>query len=262
MSTENRRWLGILTQKIARNLAVLGRPDEAIRKLQPAFNDSPRVRAYIANLYLELNAPEMAEKELPYVENPQTGIILKIQIAVAQDQYEVATVLTHELETGVIPPLYEMVVGHDDHARDLYAEISAERPLASRKENIKWGYYPAINAAHLATKAGEVETAAELLRTARAALEEAIGNKYTAGGAFYLLASISALEGNEGDALAMLEEAIASGWTRHWYARRDPNLESLRNDVRFQSLIADLRNDMDRLRLELEPVASLSKSTQ
>ncbi len=74
--------------------------------------------------------------------------------------------------------------------------------------------------------------------------------------------TISALEGNAGEALNMLEKAIASGWTRHWYAGRDPNLESLRNDIRFQSLIADVRNDMDRLRLELESVASHSKSTQ
>jgi tetratricopeptide (TPR) repeat protein len=262
MSTESRRWLGILTLKVARNVAALGRPDEAIRKLRPAFIDQPRVNANIASFYLDLNAPQMAEQILVSVEHPESAVLLRIQLALAQDQYEVAAALTHELEPGVLPPLYEMVIGHDDHARGLYEQISAERALASRKENFRWGYYPAINAAHLASEAGEAETAAEMLRTARAALEEAIGNKYTAGGAYYLLASISALEGNAGEALNMLEKAIASGWTRHWYAGRDPNLEGLWNDIRFQSLINDVRNHMDRLRLELEPVAAALSDQQ
>ncbi len=49
----------------------------------------------------------------------------------------------------------------------------------------------------------------------------------------------------------MLEEAIASGWTSHWYAPQDPYLESLWDEPRFQALIADLRSEMDRLRLAM-----------
>jgi hypothetical protein len=55
----------------------------------------------------------------------------------------------------------------------------------------------------------------------------------------------------------MLEKAIASGWTRHWYAPQDPNLESLWDDVRFKTLMADLSVEMDRLRAELEPLIAL-----
>ena len=80
MSTESRRWLGILSLKVARNLAVLGRPDEAIRKLRPAFIDQPRVYADIAGFYLDLNAPQMAEQVLASAEDSKTVINTRNQI--------------------------------------------------------------------------------------------------------------------------------------------------------------------------------------
>ncbi len=49
----------------------------------------------------------------------------------------------------------------------------------------------------------------------------------------------------------MLEEAIASGWTRHWYAPRDPNLERLWAEPRFQALISGVKAEMNRLRLAM-----------
>ena len=110
------------------------------------------------------------------------------------------------------------------------------------------GYYPAVSAAHLYLKAGDTETAEPMLRDARRALNLALEDRYTAGAAYYLLASIDAIEGNIDEALAMFEQAIASGWTKHWYALRDPNLETLREDPRFRALVADLRSEMDRLR--------------
>jgi hypothetical protein len=85
-----------------------------------------------------------------------------------------------------------------------------------------------------------------LLELARPVLKEATESAYTAGGAYYLLASISAIEGRTGEALDSLEQAIAHGWTRHWYAERDPNLESLWDNARFQEQIVNVKADMDR----------------
>jgi len=181
----------------------------------------------------------------------------KIHLALAQDQYEIAADLIHQFNGKALVPLYEMVIGHDDHARELFEELDSQRGLASIDDNIGWGYYPAVNAAHLALKAGHAETGAELLEIARPMLEKATESAYTGGGAYYLLASISAIQGQTGEALDSLEQAIAHGWTRHWYAERDPNLESLWDDARFQKRIADLKLEMDDLRAELEPLAAL-----
>ncbi len=146
---------------------------------------------------------------------------------------------------------YEMVIGHDDHARDIFEEIFPERDPVSDIGIIGWGYSPAINSAHLPLKSGDAGTAAVMLEDARRALAPALEDRYTAGGANYLLASISAIEGQTDEAMDLLEKAIASGWTSHWYAPRDPNLESLWSEPRFQALIADLRSEMDRLRLAM-----------
>ena len=115
----------------------------------------------------------------------------------------------------------------------------------------KVGYIPiiaihAIQVAYLSLQAGD--SATELLEEARTALAPALEDRYTAGGAYYSLASISAIEGETDEALYLLEQAIASGWTMHWYAPRDPTLENLWAEPRFQALIADLRTEMDRLR--------------
>ncbi len=95
-----------------------------------------------------------------------------------------------------------------------------------------------------------------MLEESRQTINTALDNQYLAGGAYYLLASIAAIEGKTDAALDMLEEAIASGWTRHWYAPRDPNLESLWDEPRFQALIASVRTKMDRLRREMQPLVA------
>ena len=151
----------------------------------------------------------------------------------------------------MLAALYEMVIGHDDHARDRFDEIASESGPLAGTEYFQWGYYPAVNAAHLYFRAGDTEIAAATLEESRQALNTALEEQYLAGGAYYLLASISAIEGKTYEALDRLEQAIASGWTRHWYAPRDPNLESLWDEPRFQALIVGVRSEMNRLRLAM-----------
>jgi tetratricopeptide (TPR) repeat protein len=149
-----------------------------------------------------------------------------------------------------------MVIGHDDHARDRFDEIASEYDLVAETEDFQWGYYPAVNAAHLYLRGGDAEAAAVMLEESRRTLNPALEDQYLAGGAYYLLASIAAIEGKTDAALDMLEEAIASGWSKHWYAPRDPNLESLWDERRFQALIAGVRTEMDRLRREIQPLVA------
>jgi hypothetical protein len=90
-----------------------------------------------------------------------------------------------------------------------------------------------------------------LLEEARQTLAPELEDRYEAGDAYSALAKISAIEGETDEALDLLELAIASGWTQHWYAPRDPTLESLWDEPRFQALIADLRTEMNRIRLAM-----------
>ncbi len=144
-----------------------------------------------------------------------------------------------------------MVIGHDDHARELFEEISSERDLLPSS---------AVYVALLYLKAGDADTAAVVFEESRQALaltlenDNPSGDVYYAnasGDVYYSLASISAIEGKTDEALDLLEEAIASGWTSHWLAPRDPSLESLWAEPRFQVLITGVKAEMDRLRVAM-----------
>ncbi len=255
--------------RTANNRTFLGRPDEAIRLLQPLVDDPDFqhdqrwVRAVIASFYLDLNSYRMAEELLSASDEPTDSINTRIHLALAQGQYQVVSDLIQTWQTLkqsdslALIALYEMIIGLDDRARERYEAITSERDLLFINTNFQWGYYPAVNAAHLFLRAGKPESAAVMLEESRRALYPALEDRYKAGGAYYLLASIFAIEGNANEALAMLEQAISRGWTRHWYAPLDPNLERLWDEPRFQVLIADLRSEMDRLRLEMQPLVAL-----
>jgi len=248
--------------------SIMGRPDEAIRILepllgQPEFQDRQlRLRARIAGLYLDLNDDQRAEELLSPIERgniveadpyaPALATNARIQLALVQGRYEDAAGLIHTWGTlDALAALYEMVIGHDDHARDLFEDIDAKRDLFSTKENFSFGYYPAVNAAHLDLRAGDETTTFVTFENARRALKSALDDPYSAGGAYYLLASIHAIEGDSELALDALDEAFSHGWTHHWYAVLDPNLESLWEKPRFQAKISDVKAEMGRLRISM-----------
>jgi tetratricopeptide (TPR) repeat protein len=223
---------------------LLGNPEYEWRESQ--------IRPVIAHLYIDLDDYQTAEAVLEPIEHADAAADARVHITLAQGRYDDVEDVIHTWNEGAWSrPLYEMVIGHDDHARDGFDEIASENDLLAGTDYFDWGYYPAVNAAHLYLRGGDAETAAAMLEESRQALNPALDNQYLAGGAYYLLASISAIEGKTDAALDMLEEAIASGWTRHWYAPRDTNLESLWDEPRFQALIAGVRTEMDRLRLAM-----------
>jgi tetratricopeptide (TPR) repeat protein len=239
--------------RIAGYKALLGRPDEAIEMYQSQLdnetnpNRRANIQGQIAGLYLELNDDQTTSEMLNAIGDSRQNFVLtdiQIHLAMAQGRYEDLETLIHEWRTTTDPlkfvlPAYEIVIGHDDHARELLEETSSDREPA------------AIQAAYLYLKSGDADTAAVLLDESRQALASDRVDRYAAGGAYYRLASGAAIEGRTEEALNLLEEAIASGWTSHWYAPRDPYLESLWDEPRFQTLIADLKSEMDRLRLTM-----------
>ena len=71
------------------------------------------------------------------------------------------------------------------------------------------------------------------------------------GHAYYLLASIQAIEGDTDLAIESLQHAVDAGWRIPWYTERDPNLVSLRSDPAFSVLIERMRADVDDMRQQL-----------
>ena len=56
----------------------------------------------------------------------------------------------------------------------------------------------------------------------------------------YNVACLYALEGNTEESLACLEEAFRRGFGNREWIMRDPDLESVREDPRFQTLMRDV----------------------
>ncbi len=67
-----------------------------------------------------------------------------------------------------------------------------------------------------------------------------------------VLARIHALHGEKDEALRWLKEAIARGVRNPLWLRRDPLLENLRDDPRFQQLLAELDAEVARMRERVE----------
>ena len=69
-------------------------------------------------------------------------------------------------------------------------------------------------------------------------------------------AEILALQGRPAEALQALRTAVESGWWRHWYfwTERNVNLDSIRNDPEYRSIIEGLENKM---LIELERVTTV-----
>ena len=154
---------------------------------------------------------------------------------------------------------YEMIIGHDEHALRLYEQINKMTTVDPARElgnlfnenRIGFGQLPAVNAAHLLLKGGEADRAQELLARSREFVTEWSREERFRSGALYVLASISAIEGDQQSALLGLRKAIDAGWVGAWFMLQDPNLVSLREGVEFKQLVAVLQG---RLKLMKERI--------
>jgi hypothetical protein len=107
---------------------------------------------------------------------------------------------------------------------------------------MNWG--EAIDLALVLFKTGEKERADLLLNRSL----QYIQTKPRLGGNGYssLDAQIFALQGKTQKALSTLREAIDEGWRSYWWYifEHEPNLESLRGEPEFQSMLDEVRADM------------------
>lgn len=70
----------------------------------------------------------------------------------------------------------------------------------------------------------------------------------------YEAARNAVLMGNKELALNRLEQAVTSGWRAYYINKHDPRWDALKDDPRYQALMAQVQADVDRQRTEVERI--------
>lgn len=104
-------------------------------------------------------------------------------------------------------------------------------------------------------QAGRNDDAGRLLDAADRAVDAALRQEATSTPLLAAAAQIRAVQGRNGEAIALLERAVARGWlnsARPWLARIDdePAFRGLRGDPRFERVSSRLNAEMERERRE------------
>ncbi|MFC1702015.1 hypothetical protein ACFL1J_04645 [Pseudomonadota bacterium] len=70
----------------------------------------------------------------------------------------------------------------------------------------------------------------------------------------YEAARNAVLMGNKELALNRLEQAVTAGWRAYYINKHDPRWDALKDDPRYQALMAQVQADVDRQRTEVERI--------
>ena len=125
-----------------------------------------------------------------------------------------------------------------------------------RTNEIMWGIMGVVNFAYLRSRKGDTGAAQELLRKGRDALNQMQAHPYTDGKIPYILAQISAIEGNNENAMNYFRKAIDAGWIRPWFARIDPIMADLRKDDAYLQILEELEGRLVEMRERSQILAS------
>ena len=72
----------------------------------------------------------------------------------------------------------------------------------------------------------------------------------------YLYALNTQILGEDERALNLLQEAIDGGWRNYYICHHDPRWDAVRGNPRFRQMMADVKNNVDTQRAELERTES------
>ena len=99
---------------------------------------------------------------------------------------------------------------------------------------------------------GEEARARELVMDALRQFERSWGGQPKRPEDFMDLARIRLLQGNQEEALQLMETAVSRGWRFVYYQPNASILESLRGNPRYDDLMADVHADIERMRARVE----------
>ncbi len=252
---------------------ALGQLDEAVAWFRKSVALDP-AQAYaptrLALIYLDLGDSDQAEfwfnrslqlAPSPYWQNASNEILQSYrgQEAKAQEYgRELLMIDPQSVRTLAHLRNHDFKVGRYAEARARYeraypALLKEDQPTID-EDNLQ----AAIDLALVLTRTGEQERAEMLLNLALAFLQTARlhGNGYEISDV-----RIYALQGKTEAALAALRQLIDQGWRTTWWfsLERDPNLDSIRDEPEFQTMLEEVKADMAA---QLERVRAMEASAE
>lgn len=140
---------------------------------------------------------------------------------------------------------YEMREGRLDRAREYYASAYPEMLASDDLQITPAERWPAVDFAFILTETGERDQAMRIMELVLGQLESAPRLSVHWG---YAIADVHifAILGNRDRALDSLQRAVDEGWRTFWWYELmlDLSLEAIRDDPRFESVVARIEADM------------------
>ena len=136
--------------------------------------------------------------------------------------------------------LVELWAGNYTKAEEYYRKAYEIVGEANQEINTSLGY--------ILWKTGRQEEARNMLNLSLKMAKEAIekGSEYP--WLPYSIAIINSIQGKKAEAYNWLAKAIDAGWRHYAWSLKDPSLENLHHDDRFQKMMAKVKNLVDEMR--------------
>lgn len=252
-------------QNVAVHLQGLGRLDEAIAwsiKTRELSSD-PLNGLNIIGAYVELGEREKANALMLSLEIPETHPIFRFgegfwhffqgDYTAALDVFEAAQTESDNVQ----PFMFDFVANAALLAGDYekaYQYTIVRNPALADPENLSVNRFNVANVvrlAYLKQQEGDMETADALLTAAMSVVRE-IPRLGMAGHGIRDVQILS-LQGRTGEALDTLQLAIDEGFRgslsyNTWTLSEDPYLLPIREDARYEAMLAQIQDDIDVMR--------------
>jgi TolB-like protein/Flp pilus assembly protein TadD len=217
---------------------------------------------WLAQLYLDLGEPERASllldraKELASDPNKPVFLMLLLHLYQQRDEgiaEDAKAVLA--ISDWLLPFFWHfsaaqlrnlaMAEGRYDAALAVYSKHQPQLLLDREPVIDLNNYRDAIDLSLVLQIMGDQERASMLLERSRAFIEEQSTIPWF-GGYWISNVQILALQGKKAETLAALRLAADEGWRSLWwyYLQYDPNLESIRSEPEFQTILTEFKTDM------------------
>jgi TolB-like protein/Tfp pilus assembly protein PilF len=229
---------------------------------------------FLAQLYLDLAEPARAssllERAIRLAPDHRTTIwgklLLQLHSGITDGSAEYARAcLADPLPTSWVEILCltqssrkAIEAGRFDEVLAVYSHNFPELVRNNGPDIHLRNYRAAIDLAWLLQRMGDSQKADKLLTLAYDFIEKQPRLGWW-GGYWVSDVQILALQGRKEEALASLQQAADEGWRSLWwyYLRHDPNLDSIRDDPRFQRIVAQIEADMFA---QMQRVVEMEKS--